>query len=108
MKWLCVRFLFPNLTLIFPPLLSQITGYQVRINALALKNEFATQIEEMQVALEAIAAAADACENKDILVIIKIVLHIGNFMNAGGHSGDCGAFTVCVCVCVCVGVCVCV
>ncbi|KAL4230753.1 hypothetical protein ACF0H5_011128 [Mactra antiquata] len=70
-------------------------GYKLRIDALVLKLDFETFIENTKPLIEKYMKTSRALmENDSLKVFLRFVLHTGNFINAGKFSGNAVGFRI--------------
>lgn len=69
--------------------LMTIPHYRLRIEAMLLKEEFASQINYLQPSINAMIMAGDELKNnKNLHDVLYMVVVAGNFLNAGGYAGN--------------------
>ncbi|CAG0922360.1 unnamed protein product [Notodromas monacha] len=66
-----------------------VPSYKLRVESMLLKQEFASQMETLEPAINAIIGAADELKSSRRLQdILYMILIAGNFLNSGGYAGD--------------------
>ncbi|XP_056451483.1 FH2 domain containing 3 isoform X2 [Gadus chalcogrammus] len=69
--------------------LVRVPGYDERLKTMVLREEFFPQMEEMKTSVDVMTKAAnELLDCDDLHSVIRLVLKAGNYMNAGGHSGN--------------------
>ncbi|KAK2170529.1 hypothetical protein LSH36_2g04042 [Paralvinella palmiformis] len=73
--------------------LISLPNYSLRVESMLIKEEFKNTVDYIKPAIDAIIlAAGDLKDSKALHEIIYMVLIAGNFLNAGGYSGDAAGF----------------
>ncbi|XP_071086778.1 inverted formin-2-like isoform X2 [Haliotis cracherodii] len=76
-------------------LLSDLSGYKVRVEGMLLKDEFRTIMETLVPNVKVIIDAGKmVMDNESLKAFLRYVLHTGNFMNSGGYAGNALGFKV--------------
>ncbi|XP_061733880.1 FH2 domain-containing protein 1-like [Nerophis ophidion] len=78
---------------LFMLMLVQIPSYEERVSSLVLKEEFLPFMTEMRGFIDTLKAAGNELLECDSLhSVIRLVLKMGNYMNAGGYAGSAVGF----------------
>ncbi|XP_041128327.1 FH2 domain-containing protein 1-like [Polyodon spathula] len=78
---------------LFMVLLVQVPSYKERLQCMVLKEEFTPHIENLKYAICTMTFAARELLNcVDLHTVIRLVLKLGNYMNAGGYAGSAVGF----------------
>lgn len=79
----------------FYQLLSELPGYEIRIDGMLLKDDFRVAMDSLKPNVEVMITACNKLLNSSSLKgFLRYVLHAGNFINAGGFAGNALGFKV--------------
>ncbi|KAJ3589896.1 hypothetical protein NHX12_010737 [Muraenolepis orangiensis] len=69
--------------------LVKVPGYEERLKAMMLREEFLPLMEELKNSVDVMTKAAnELLDCDDLHSVIRLVLKAGNYMNAGGYTGN--------------------
>ncbi|GFR84521.1 inverted formin-2 [Elysia marginata] len=75
--------------------LSELPGYEIRIDGMLLKDDFRVAMDSLRPNVEVMITACNKLLNSSSLKgFLRYVLHAGNFINAGGYAGNALGFKV--------------
>ncbi|XP_058885713.1 inverted formin-2 isoform X2 [Acipenser ruthenus] len=78
---------------LFMVMLVQVPSYKERLQCMVLKEEFIPHVENLNYAICTMTFAARELLNcVDLHTVIRLVLKLGNYMNAGGYAGSAVGF----------------
>uniref|UniRef100_T1IIN0 FH2 domain-containing protein n=1 Tax=Strigamia maritima TaxID=126957 RepID=T1IIN0_STRMM len=73
--------------------LGSLDSYALRVEAMLQREEFEPSVDALRVQLEAILTTGnDLLNNKSLKEFLALVLHTGNFLNAGSYAGNAVGF----------------
>ncbi|XP_041055452.1 FH2 domain-containing protein 1-like isoform X2 [Carcharodon carcharias] len=80
---------------LFMLLLLELPSYTERVECMILKEEFGPRLETLSLGVQTMTEAARELMDCDELhIVIRLVLKAGNYMNAGGYSGNAVGFRI--------------
>ncbi|XP_062916884.1 FH2 domain-containing protein 1 isoform X1 [Mobula hypostoma] len=80
---------------LFMLLLVRVPSYYLRLEIMILKEEFEPQVKSLLASVCMLMEAAKELQNcNELHTILRLVLKAGNFMNAGGYSGNAAGFRI--------------
>ncbi|CAG5120636.1 unnamed protein product [Candidula unifasciata] len=73
----------------FYSVLSELPGYQIRIEGMLLKDDFRVAMDSLKPNVQVIITACNKLiDSTSLKGFLRYVLHAGNFINAGGYAGN--------------------
>ncbi|XP_041076947.1 FH2 domain-containing protein 1-like [Polyodon spathula] len=80
---------------LFMVLIVEVPSFQLRLEAMVLKEEFEPHVTSLCSAARTLKQAAQELLNcQELHTILRLVLKAGNYMNAGGYAGNAAGFRI--------------